>query len=172
MDFHSTITCQLEEDPIPAPEFVWNVTLNGIELPSDNVWYENGTLNLTGPITFDNTSIIYVICDVSNTFGDDIANTSIRLCGKLNRSLNLAVAIVSNRSSDDSNMSMNTLNLAGVDKNVLLGLSLNKVEPWPSINVHHTLMSTALNNYCFWTTEGISTSWVYKPWLDFCILSK
>ncbi len=82
-EFHSTITCELEEVPIPLPEYIWNVTLNGIELSSDNVWYENGTLNLTGPITtLDNTSIIYVICDVSNTFGDDIANTSISLCGK------------------------------------------------------------------------------------------
>ena len=87
MDFHSTITCQLEVDPIPAPEFVWNVTLNGIELTSDNVtvWYENGTLNLTGSmLTLDNTSTIYVICDVSNNFGEDIANSSIRLCSKLN----------------------------------------------------------------------------------------
>jgi hypothetical protein len=82
MDFHSTITCELEEVPIPQPEFIWNVMLNGIELPSDNVWYENGTLNLTGPIILDSTSTIYVICDVSNAFGDDIANTSICLCGK------------------------------------------------------------------------------------------
>jgi hypothetical protein len=82
-DFHSTITCELEEVPIPTPEFVWNVTLNGKELLSDNVLYENGTLNLTGPITdLNSTSKIYVICDVSNTFGDDIANTSISLCGK------------------------------------------------------------------------------------------
>lgn len=105
MDFNSTITCRLERPvPIPAPEYVWNVTLNGIELPSDNVWYENGTLNLTGPVTLNNTSTIYVICDVSNIFGGDKANTSIRLCSKLNCSLNLAVAIVSDQSSDDSNM--------------------------------------------------------------------
>ena len=87
MDFHSTITCHLEEDPIPTPEFVWNVTLNGIELTSDNVtvWYENGTLNLTGSmLTLDSTSTIYIICNVSNNFGVNIANSSIRLCSKLN----------------------------------------------------------------------------------------
>ena len=81
MNFQSTIICQLEQDPIPAPDFVWNVTLNGTQLPSD---YENGTLNLTGPITLDNTSRIYVICDVSNIFGSDTANTSISLCSKFN----------------------------------------------------------------------------------------
>ena len=81
--FHSTITCQLDGDPIPAPEFVWHVTLNGMELPSDNVQYENDTLNLTIS-TLDNTSTIYVICNASNTFGYDIANSSIRLCSKLN----------------------------------------------------------------------------------------
>ena len=82
MSFQSIIICQLERDPIPAPDFMWNVTLNGIELHSDNVYYENGTLNLTGPIRLDNTSRIYVICDVTNDFGSDTANTSISLCSK------------------------------------------------------------------------------------------
>ena len=84
MNFRSTIICRLEEDPIPEPEFVWNVTLNGTELPLD---YENGTLYLTGPIKLDNTSRIYVICDVSNPFGSDIANISISLCGKFIKKL-------------------------------------------------------------------------------------
>ena len=87
--FSSSIICQLKEDPIPPPEFLWNVTLNGIDLaiPSDNLYYENGTLNLTGPIMLDNTLILDVICHVSNTFGSDTANTSIRLCGKLTTSM-------------------------------------------------------------------------------------
>ena len=87
--FSSSIICQLEEDPIPPPEFVWNVTLNGtdLEIPSDNLYYENGTLNFTGPITLDNTLILDVICHVSNVFGSDTANTSIRLCGKLTTSM-------------------------------------------------------------------------------------
>ena len=76
--FHSTITCQLVEDPIPPPDFVWNVTLKGTELTS-NSEYENDILVLTGPIRLDT---LEVICDVSNDFGSDTANTSISLCSK------------------------------------------------------------------------------------------
>ena len=87
--FSSSIICQLEEDPIPPPEFVWNVTLNGtdVEILSDNLNYENDTINLTGPITLNNTLILDVICHVYNTFGSDTANTAIRLCGKLTTSM-------------------------------------------------------------------------------------
>ena len=80
--FHSTITCQLVETPIPPPYFRWNVTLNGTELTSNYSKYVNDTLVLTGPIGLDNTSTLEVICDVSNDFGSDTANTSISLCSK------------------------------------------------------------------------------------------
>lgn len=79
LNFTSVIICSLKEDPLPPADFVWSVTLNGMELPFD---YENETLNLTGSVLFDNTSTIIVICNVSNIFGGDIANTSISLCGK------------------------------------------------------------------------------------------
>ena len=79
--FHSTITCLLVRDAIPPPDFRWNVTLNGTELTS-NSEYVNDTLFLTGPIGLDNTSTLEVICEVSNDFGSDSANTSISLCSK------------------------------------------------------------------------------------------
>ena len=82
-NFSSIIICLLEEEPIPPAEFVWNVTLDGTDLDDNVYFYENGTLNLTGPVTVDNTSsTIDVICHVSNIFGSDTANTSISLCGK------------------------------------------------------------------------------------------
>ena len=91
MSFQSTIICRLEEDPIPEPEFMWNVTLNGTELPLDSVYYENGTLNLNGTTMLDNTSAVNVICNVSNIFGWDIANTIITPCGKFKQILVLYI---------------------------------------------------------------------------------
>ncbi len=84
--FYSTIICRLEEDALPTPEFLWNVTLNGTEFNStfaSNLYYENGrSLRIIGPIKLDRTSTLDIICHVSNIFGIDTATTSVSLCGK------------------------------------------------------------------------------------------
>ena len=80
--FYSSITCELIQTALPQPEFLWNVTLNGTELSSSNVYCENDTLTLIGPIKLDNTSTLDVTCDVSNIFGSDSAITSISLCSR------------------------------------------------------------------------------------------
>jgi lipoprotein NlpI len=84
--FHSTIICQLEEDSLPSPEFLWNITLNETEFNNltfeRNVFYENDSLRLIGPIKLDLMSTLNVECHVSNIFGNDTAITSISLCGK------------------------------------------------------------------------------------------
>jgi hypothetical protein len=83
--FHSIIICQLEEDALPSPEFLWNVTLNGTEFNlrvERNIFYENDCLRLIGPIKLDLMSTLDVECHVSNIFGNDTAITSISLCGK------------------------------------------------------------------------------------------
>ena len=84
--FHSIITCQLEGDALPIPEFLWNITVNGTE---DNLtfkrsfYYENDNLRLVGPIKLDLTTLsLDIECYVSNIFGNDTATTSISLCGK------------------------------------------------------------------------------------------
>lgn len=82
--FRSLITCHLEREAIPTPEFLWNYTL---ELNSFNISHENDTLTLTGPINLGNTSALDITCNVSNTFGSDTANTSITVCGKLSYNL-------------------------------------------------------------------------------------
>ena len=83
--FHSTIICQLAEDALPTPEFLWNNTVNGTEFNSsftNNFYYENDSLRLIGPINLDHTSTLDIVCHVSNLFGDDTMTTSISLCGK------------------------------------------------------------------------------------------
>ena len=81
-EFYSYITCELVETAIPPPEFLWNVTLNGTELSSSNVYPKNDTLTLIGPINLGNTSTLDVICDVSNIFGSDSLTTFISLCSR------------------------------------------------------------------------------------------
>ena len=56
--FHSIITCQLEGDALPTPEFLWNITVNGTEFNSRDFHYENDNLSLTGPIKLDLTSTL------------------------------------------------------------------------------------------------------------------
>ena len=59
--FHSIITCQLEEDALPTPEFLWNITVNGTELNltlERNFYYENDSLRLIGPIKLDLNSTL------------------------------------------------------------------------------------------------------------------
>ena len=83
--FDSTIICQLVEDALPTPEFLWNITVNGTEFIStftNNFYYENDSLRLIGPINLDHTSTLDIVCHVSNLFGDDTMTTSINLCGK------------------------------------------------------------------------------------------
>ena len=94
--FYSSITCQLVENVLPSPQFLWNITLGGAELPSSNVHYENDTLTLIGPIKLNNTSTLDVICDVSNIFGSDSEATTISLCSRLKKkkSLRLLTAII------------------------------------------------------------------------------
>ena len=82
--FHSIITCQLEEDALPTPEFLWNITFNGTEF---NITFERSFYyirRLIGPIKLDITSTLSldIECFVSNMFGNDTATTSISLCGK------------------------------------------------------------------------------------------
>ncbi len=89
--FNSTIICQLVEDALPTPEFLWNVTLNGTDFNltfERNVYYENDSLRLIGPIELDLMSTLDVECHVSNIFGNDTAITSISLCGKSMRTNN------------------------------------------------------------------------------------
>ena len=85
--FHSIITCQLEEDALPIPVFLWNITFNGTEFNltfERNFCNKNDSLRLIGPIKFDHTSTLSldIECYVSNMFGNDTATTSISLCGK------------------------------------------------------------------------------------------
>ena len=90
--FHSIITCQLEGDALPTPEFLWNVTVNGTDSEvkfnllsfERDFYYENDSLRFVGPINFDLTSTLSldIECYVSNMFGNDTATTSISLCGK------------------------------------------------------------------------------------------
>ena len=90
--FHSIITCQLEGDALPSPEFLWNITVNGTDSEVNfnlltverDFYYENDSLRLVGPINFDFTSTLRldIECYVSNMFGNDTATTSISLCGK------------------------------------------------------------------------------------------
>ena len=85
--FHSIITCQLEEDALPTPEFLWNITVNGTEFNftfERGFYYKNDSLRLIGPIKFDLSSTLSldIECYVSNMFGNDTATTSISLCGK------------------------------------------------------------------------------------------
>jgi hypothetical protein len=68
--FNSTIICQLIEDALPTPEFLWNVTLiNGTEFNStfaSNLYYENASsLRIIGPIKLDLTSTLDIVCHVS-----------------------------------------------------------------------------------------------------------
>ena len=88
--FNSTIICQLLEDALPPPEFLWNVTINGTKFNSTfsiNVYYEfkNDSLRLLGPIKLDNSSTLDIMCHASNIFGNDTATTSIGLCSKCMR---------------------------------------------------------------------------------------
>ena len=86
MGFYSSITCELIEIALPPPEFLWNITLNGTEVNSSNIYNpENSTITLIGPIKLYNDSTLDVICDVSNEFGSDSAMTSINLCSKFIR---------------------------------------------------------------------------------------
>ena len=87
--FRSFIVCRLAEIALPLPEFLWNVTLNGTALPSSNVYHENDTLALIGPISLNDTSTLDVICDVSNIFGIDSATTTISLCSRFKKLLQL-----------------------------------------------------------------------------------
>ena len=85
--FHSIITCQLERDALPTPEFLWNIIVNGTEFNltfERGFYYENDSLWLIGPMELDLTSILSldIECYVSNIFGNDTATTSISLCGK------------------------------------------------------------------------------------------
>ena len=84
--FNSTIICQLVEDALPPPEFLWNITKNGTEFInltfSSNFYHDNDTLRLVGPIKLDNSSTLDIVCHVSNIFGNDTAITSISLCSK------------------------------------------------------------------------------------------
>ena len=85
--FHSIITCQLEGDALPTPEFLWNITVNGTEFNitfERGFYYENDSLWLIGPMELDLTSTLSldIECYVSNIFGNDTATTSISLCGK------------------------------------------------------------------------------------------
>ena len=85
--FHSIITCQLEEDALPKPEFLWNITFNGTEfdITFDRKFYhKDDSRRLIGPIKLDLTSTLNldVECFVSNMFGNDTATTSVSLCGK------------------------------------------------------------------------------------------
>ena len=92
MSLKSIITCQLEEDVLPTPEFLWNITVNGTDSEVNfnlltferDFYYENDSLRLVGPINLDLTSTLSldIECYVSNMFGNDTATTSISLCGK------------------------------------------------------------------------------------------
>ena len=91
-NFHSIITCQLERDALPIPEFLWNINENGTDSEVNfdlltfkrDFYYENDSLRLIGPIRLDLTSTLSlnIECYVSNMFGNDTATTSISLCGK------------------------------------------------------------------------------------------
>ena len=81
--FNSTIICQLVEEALPSPGFLWNANLNGTEFNltfSSSFYYDNDTLRLVGPIKLDNFSTLDIVCHVSNIFGNDTATTSISLC--------------------------------------------------------------------------------------------
>ena len=89
--FHLTINCPLTQVPQPLPDFQWNVTLNGIDLCCEELtsfglsaYTENDTFTLNGTVSigFDQMSTLDIICEVSNIFGNDTANTSISLCSK------------------------------------------------------------------------------------------
>ena len=87
--FQSTINCPLTQKPQLEPYFQWTVTLNGTNLSYEeitsfglSVYANNGTFNLNGTISIDQTSTLVVTCEVSNIFGNDTETTSISLCGK------------------------------------------------------------------------------------------
>ena len=82
-----TINCPLEREPQPPPQFEWNITLNGIELPYQEItifglsaYTENDTLNLNGTIGIGFG--LNVTCMAFNRYGMDIKETSIVPCGK------------------------------------------------------------------------------------------
>lgn len=86
--FRATIMCRFENDPLPPPNFQWSIYYNDIELDLDSLpslhitsFSENDMLNLSGIMGLEGDLSLTITCTVGNEYGNDIENTTIRLCG-------------------------------------------------------------------------------------------
>ena len=84
----ATVNCSLEKTPEPAPTF--NMTMirvldnNKVEM-LETLLSEAGTLSINASLLRllfkDDTKILIIICNVSNSFGSDTMTTNITTCG-------------------------------------------------------------------------------------------
>ena len=83
-EYFFTIYCSLQYSVNPIPDFQFYITQNSTRL--DEIYTVNIISDTSRILTinksFSLSEGVEVVCNVSNTFGHDIVNTSVRICGE------------------------------------------------------------------------------------------